>query len=178
MYKRLTYIIIIFLSIMFLDIDASTQVSAAGALWKKTTASKLQMDRNVHRSTVPDKFEIYELDLAQLKAQLTAAPVSEEFTGRSTLIMEFPTAEGKIENFLVMESPTMEPKLAAKFPMIKTYAAQGIDDPTATMHFSVTQFGLHVMALSGIKNTTYIDPYTEGRNTYMVYDRLSLECGH
>jgi len=68
----------------------------------------------------------------------------------------------------------MDSELEAKFPMIKTYAAQGIDDPTATMRFSVTQFGLHTMALSGIKSTNFIDPFTTDLVNYIVYDRNNL----
>jgi hypothetical protein len=68
----------------------------------------------------------------------------------------------------------MEPALAIKYPMIKSYAAQGIDDPTAVARFSVTQFGLHSMTLSAQKSTAYIDPYTTDTQNYIVYDRASL----
>mgnify|MGYP003655615788 FL=1 len=90
------------------------------------------------------------------------------------MIVEFPTPEGTFEKYRVSESPIMAPGLAARYPMIKTYKAVGIDDPTATMRFSVTQFGLHAMVLSGKRSSIYIDPYTENRNSYMVYSRKSL----
>ncbi|MFM7016847.1 MAG: reprolysin-like metallopeptidase [Bacteroidota bacterium] len=56
----------------------------------------------------------------------------------------------------------------------KTYAAQGIDDPTATMRFSITQFGLHSMTLSGNHATNYIDPYTTDGQYIIVYDKNAL----
>ena len=42
----------------------------------------------------------------------------------------------------------------------KVYLGKGIEDPTATMRFSITEFGLHAMILSGTSGTTYIDTYT------------------
>jgi len=69
----------------------------------------------------------------------------------------------------------MHPDLAAKFPMIKSYVAQGVDDPTATMRFTITQFGLHTQTLSGKRTPTYIDPYTTDLNNYMVYEKGTLD---
>ncbi|MDB9874537.1 M12 family metallo-peptidase, partial [Flavobacteriaceae bacterium] len=68
--------------------------------------------------------------------------------------------------------------LAAKFPQIKTYKAIGVDDPTATMRFSVTQFGLHSMKLSGIDGASFIDPYTKDRENYIIYNKSSLDADY
>jgi hypothetical protein len=70
------------------------------------------------------------------------------------VVIELPNAAGQLEHFRVIETPIMEPALAIKYPMIKSYAAQGIDDPTAVARFSVTQFGLHSMTLSAQKAHT------------------------
>ncbi|MCB9361759.1 MAG: hypothetical protein H6588_10710, partial [Flavobacteriales bacterium] len=144
------------------------------SLWTKIEASELTSKAKVRRSNIPSKANYYQLDLNQLKAQLQSAPNREGFAGKSSLIIEFPTSEGTIEHFRVWDSPIMHPDLAAKFPMIKTYVAQGIEDPTAYMRFSVTQFGLHTMTLSGKRSTSYIDPYTSDLNNYIVYNRESL----
>lgn len=143
-------------------------------IWTKTTAIAHNSDAKVRRNSMPEKAEYYELDLNQLKTALQGAPVRGQFTGQSNVVISFPTAYGKLEKFRVMESPIMHPGLEAKFPMIKTYAAQGVDDPTSTMRFSITQFGLHSMVLSGLHSANYIDPYTTDLKTYIVYDKQSL----
>lgn len=144
------------------------------SLWTKIEASELTSKEKIHRNNIPSKANYYQLDFNQLKTQLQYAPDREGFTGKSNLIIEFPTSEGTIEHFRVWDSPIMHPDLAAKFPMIKTYVAQGVEDPTAYMRFSVTQFGLHTMTLSGKRSTNYIDPYTNDLNYYIVYDKQSL----
>lgn len=163
--------------ILSLLIGVFTQVvhgQSNSSLWTKTEASDLTSKAKVHRNNIPSKANYYQLNLNQLKTQLQSAPDRDGFTGKSNLIIEFPTSEGKIEHFRVWSSPIMHPDLAAKFPMIKTYVAQGVEDPTAYMRFSVTQFGLHTMTLSGKRSTSYIDPYTTDLNNYIVYNRKSL----
>lgn len=147
--------------------------SSTDGLWSKLDTKQVAGDK-VIRSSFPSTFHLYQLNLNALRATLTNAPILFSNTNQSDLILEFPNAEGNYEKFKVYESSIMDPILEAKFPMIKTYAAQGIDDPTAMMRFSVTQFGLHTMSLSGIKSTVFVDPYTTDLATYIVYDRNSL----
>ncbi|MES2131892.1 MAG: zinc-dependent metalloprotease family protein [Bacteroidota bacterium] len=126
------------------------------------------------RSSFPSQYYLAQINLNLLKSKLVNAPVIHTGANASSLVIEFPNPQGQFEKFAVYESTIMDPVLEAKFPMIKTYAAQGIDDPTATMRFSVTQFGLHTMVLSGQKSTAYIDPYTTDLATCIIYDRNAL----
>ena len=142
--------------------------------WTKVSKESVEGLPKVNRKVFPKTYDIYALDLVALKQDLQGAPIREELSGLSNLIISFPTSAGTLEKFRVMESPIMHPDLAAKYPSIKTYAAQGVDDPTATMRFSVTQFGLHTMTLSGIRSSNFIDPYTSDRNYYIVYEKASL----
>ncbi len=144
------------------------------AIWKKTNDQKLTTFEKVRRNSVPSKYELFNLDIDAFKSQLAGAPVRGEFHGRSKKVIFLPNAEGQVQRFYVMETPIMERELAEKFPMIKSYAAQGVDDPTAVARFSVTQFGLHSMTFSGDNSTVYIDPYTEDAQNYIVYSRASL----
>ncbi len=147
--------------------------SSSDGLWSKLPSTVIERDK-VNRSSFPSTYHLFQLNLNGLRAQLVNAPVLFSNTNQADLILEFPNSDGTFEKFKIYESSIMDPILEAKFPMIKTYAAQGIDDPTATMRFSITQFGLHTMSLSGIKSTVYIDPYTTDLATYIVYGRNAL----
>lgn len=162
---------ILMLSGLFFCAALSAQTSGDG-LWTLST-SKNAAGEKTNRASMPGDYFLAKLDLPLLKTKLLNAPAIHSGSGQP-ITLEFPNAQGGFEKFAVYESSIMDPILEAKFPMIKTYAAQGLDDPTATMRFSVTQFGLHSMVLSGQKSTCYIDPYTTDLINYIIYDRASL----
>lgn len=158
----------------FLIFFASFSMMGQTDYWTKTTQEKVSKKEKVQRAVQPEKYLLYQLDLNKFKSILQDAPLQGNLTGKSNFILSFPMPKGNFERFRVVESPIMAPELAAKFPMIKTYKAVGIDDPTATMRFSVTQYGLHSMLLSGKRSTVYIDPYTTDAKAYIVYDKASM----
>mgnify|MGYP000370356167 CR=1 FL=1 len=119
------------------------------------------------RKHFPSKSEIYSLKYSDFEKRI----VDKSKKGNKTI--QLPTKNG-LQYFIIRESAVLAKELSLKYPMIKTYAAQGIEDPTAVARFSVTQFGLHTMSLSGIKSTVFIDPYTADLTTYIVYNKASL----
>ncbi|MFD2542650.1 reprolysin-like metallopeptidase [Lacinutrix gracilariae] len=164
-----------FFALLLLVVLSPLTANAQNDYWSSASKESLRSEAKVNRASEPTKFQILNLNLERFKQVLESAPlVDEASTSRSNLVMDFPMADGNFEKFTVSESPIMEAGLAERYPMIKTYKAIGVDDPTATMRFSVTQFGLHVMSLSGVRSSVYIDPYTEDRANYIVYDRASL----
>ncbi len=118
--------------------------------------------------------EIMGLDLAAFKKALAQAPQRENTSGKAALILAFPNAEGKLENFSVVAASTLHPALAARYPEIQSYAGQGLDDPSAVIRFSVSQLGVHGMIMSGEKGSYFIDPYTTDLQTYTIYARKDL----
>ncbi|NHN27355.1 T9SS type A sorting domain-containing protein [Flavobacterium jejuense] len=146
---------------------------AQNKLWEHIPNKRLNTLKKMERASMPLEYQLFSLDLQLLKTKLIEAPndLSEQ---SSNIIIAFPNDKGEMLNFKVYDSPVMEEGLAVKFPDIKTYLAKGIDDPTATMRFSITQFGLHAMILSGTTGTTYIDTYTEDLKNYIVYNRVNL----
>ena len=114
----------------------------------------------------PGVFAPAKLDRAGFERLLGAAP--REGAG-APLEIQLPTPRGGLARFRVVESPVMEPALAAKFPEIRTYVAQGVDDPAATARLDMTPAGFHAQVLAP-SGAVYIDPYSRGDDTlYAVY---------
>ena len=73
---------------------------------------------------------------------------SAEAESQAAVVLYLPMPNGEMERFQIFDAPIMEPGLAAKFPMIHSYAGVGLDDATASLRFDVTQFGFHGMVIS------------------------------
>ncbi len=110
------------------------------------------------------------LNVSALEQLLQATPMERSAEAQSTqVIFSLPLPDGTYGRFRIVESPVMAPELAAKFPEIKSFAGQGIDDPTATVRFDWTPAGFHAMILSA-GDTVFIDPYNRNDTTnYISY---------
>jgi hypothetical protein len=91
--------------------------------------------------------------------------------------LTLPSPDGTFARFSIAESPIMAPELAARFPEIKTYSGQGIDDPAATTRFDWTPNGFHGIVLSE-KGTVLIEPTEMGDTQhYIVYFQKDVVAG-
>lgn len=121
----------------------------------------------------PKAYRTLILNRARLAATLAAAPL-ESTQPVPTVQLTLPLADGTFQSFRVVESPIMEPALAAKFPEIKTYRGQGIDDPSATVRFDWTPSGFHALVLSS-SGSAVIEPHSsETTETYIVYSHRDV----
>jgi hypothetical protein len=92
-------------------------------------------------------------------------------------ILTLPIADGTLSRFSIVDSPIMAPELAARYPNIKTYAAQGVDDPMTTARFDWTPAGFHGIILSP-KGTVLIEPASVGDvENYIVYFQGDVTAG-
>ena len=148
---------------------------AQKVFFSDVSEGSIQTD-DAKRVIVPQKFRTVILQNASLKSFLWSLPKEAEVTANIMLapLLELPMPDGRTAKFRVWESSIQDPALETKFPEIKTFVGQGIDDPLATIRFDYTPLGFHAQVLT-INGSYYIDPYAVGLvNHYMSYYRTDL----
>ncbi|WP_312174175.1 reprolysin-like metallopeptidase [Chryseobacterium sp.] len=161
MKKQLTLLGMLFLSgISFAQTDR---------LWS-SGSGKITSNIFENKSSIINP-KIYSLDINGLKNALVKAPKRLAAGEKSEIIISFPNAEGRMENFKVRENSNFDPQLAAKYPDIKAYVGEGLENPSSTVYFSVSPLGLSSMEIYGDKSAVFIEPYTKDLSTYIVYKK-------
>ena len=138
-------------------------------LWQH--AKQIPQDRLASEAWVrPSVFRSFNLSHAALRGTLGRAPKeSVRAAARSEAEIALPMPDGTAGRFRFVESSVMAPELAAKFPELRTYVGQGIDDPKATVRFDLTPAGFHAQVLSP-HGAVYIEPHFRGdTNLYASY---------
>lgn len=160
--------IVMLLSAILLVSPVQAQSTSDDGIWSDLVESSVANQNE--RQIIPQKYRLVALDLAALQAQLAQAPQENSEAARNTArLISLPLPDGTFGRFRIVESPIMAPELAAQFPAIKTYAGQGIDDPTATVRFDWTPTGFHALLIAA-SGTVYIDPYQRNdTTTYISY---------
>lgn len=117
-----------------------------------------------------DSPKLYHLDIDGLKSTLSRVP-KRSATEKSTIIISLPGSTGRIENFKITENSNFDPELAIKYPDIKSYMGEGIENPASVVYFSISPLGLSSMEIYNDKSAVFIEPYTQDLSTYVVYKK-------
>lgn len=159
--------------LMVVSVSANVKVSDDN-VWTEISDSALK-NRPAQRSAEPDFYRTFQINKSALQTIFNKAPMENLSSNRtSQTILTLPLPDGTFSHFRILESPIMEEGLAAKYPDLKTYIAQGIDVPTATARISYTPTGFRAMILSG-KGTIMIDPYAVGdSDNYISYAKADV----
>ncbi len=177
----------VFLPFFLLLFVASVNAQTLNNFWLDAEEPSMQFNANTPRLIVPDEYRVLTLDLGNLQTKLKDAPL-ERTTEANTnpLLLTLPMPDGSMEVFEVVESPVMEPELAAKFPMIKTYAGKAVSNNSISVRFDYTLNGFHGLIRSP-EGQIYIDPFAHNQtDAYISYFRknytnpgrdVSFECG-
>ena len=94
---------------------------------------------------------------------------------KKTKLIELPDIHGKLNRFSVTETSYLSPKLAAKFPSIKSYTAKGIDTPTLSAKISIGTDGFHATIFNPSTQTLIIEPYTKDQKEYIIHEKSDLK---
>jgi len=153
-------------------------------IWRTIDESEIAL--RGERQIIPIKYETFRVNANALQTVLAAAPLEANVNVHaSNHIISIPMPDGQVAEFRFVESPIMAPELAARYPEIKTYLGQGINDPSASIRFDLTTKGFHGQILSP-KGAVYIDPYSTDDQTHYIsyykknfvaHGKTSFECG-
>ncbi|GAB1308423.1 zinc-dependent metalloprotease family protein [Urechidicola sp. KH5] len=153
---------------LFMLLSITTNAQSNDGLWTKMSDTDKQQIQNQKDL---DQKKYYQLNFESLRTTLENAPKRGEVSGRSSIVVQFPDDKGVMQSFSVVEAPVFSPELQARYPEIRSYAGQGIDNPTATIRFSISpQKGLSSTVLSNGK-TVFIERLTKDSENYLVYTR-------
>ncbi len=157
-------------SLLFLT--AMLLVNTSGYSQEEKLWTKVEVIENTEQlllnETTIKQHQLFDLDINQFTEYLEFSVKS----NKDSKIVEFPDADGELIKFKVSETAILHPKLAIRFPSIKSYQGRGVDDNALSVHFTTNKLGLYAMILSPQKGTMFIDPYTKNRKKYSVYFKI------
>jgi len=157
-----------FLILSVLAVALSAPAAAEDRLFHDLALDSLPARGGAWEMALPRHFRALEVDVKSVESLLAQAPAERsESSGALPLVFAIPYPDGTDRLFRIEESPILEPALAARFPEIRTFVGQGIDDPTATARLSLTSLGFQAMVLSAA-GTVFVDPYRRWDTRYVI----------
>jgi len=131
-------------------------VSFAQNTWKQSSLSQKQEEVFKTRN-IPNEAKVFSLDMNTLTNQLSLAPQSSEYAGKSNTIVSLPNSNGDLMRYRIEEASVFAPELQAKYPEIRSYAGYGIDDKTAYLRFTVSPYnGVNGIVLTGDRSQSIV----------------------
>ena len=137
------------------------------SIWKSST--KNTNSKSINKTDLP-LIHLFDLDVNTLKNNLASAP-KRDTKSSSNIIISLPNGAGKMERFRVYENSVMDPALAAKYPEIRSYVAEGIDTPSARAYFSNSPLGFKSMTIYADLSAVFIEPVSADLKTYTAYKK-------
>lgn len=158
------------IKLLFLIFLMSTSfaMSQNKSLWQKQNINN-NLRVKPSKQNLP-RTQTFTLNTEGLKQALLKTPKRGD---KSNVVLSFPNDQGGFERFRIFEASVMDSELAARYPEIKSYAGQGIDDPTAIIRFSVTPLGFQSIRFSANRPASFIEAVTEDASVYSVFTRAN-----
>ncbi|WP_299367458.1 immunoglobulin-like domain-containing protein [Winogradskyella sp.] len=143
--------------------------SQSKVLWQKQISNASTISKQNHLSL--KAFQTFSLDVNALRQALNGVAQRNDFSSSSSTILSFPNSEGKLQRFSIKEASVMHPDLQARFPNIRSYVGQGVDDASTIIRFSLSPYGFSGMILSTNGNDTFIEQTARSSNQYIAFNR-------
>jgi hypothetical protein len=139
-------------------------------LWQEDSSQNLTLasQQDSNRSLLLNKVAMKRL-LDQAPEELYL-----ESDGREA-ILPLPLPDGSMIHFRIMGSSVMEPSLIAKYPQIRTYKGQSLQNPMLIMRCDYTPQGFHATVLGSEKGTINIHPVNDEIDTIRYVSRYESQ---
>ncbi len=145
-------------------------VFAQNSSWKKIESTKdtkivseLNLDKN--------KIHVFELNTISLQKSLSPVFLRSDKSKKQSIIINIPGEDGKVESFKIYEAPVFDPKLAAKYPDIKSYVGISTNNSGTKLRMSVSPQGVQTMISYLDKPSVFMQPVSKNSNQYILYSR-------
>lgn len=150
--------------------------SQKNTYWKPVSSSessRLNAGKEIFSASFrPFRYTLFTLDENVMKPEIRKAPQVSKISSRnSRAIISVPVGNGIIEKFSVSEYSVMMPALQAKYPELRSYVGQGIDNPARSIRCDFTPEGFHATIRTVGENTVYVNPVNRENKLYAVYAR-------
>jgi reprolysin-like metallo-peptidase family M12B/cadherin-like protein/type IX secretion system substrate protein/proprotein convertase P-domain-containing protein len=162
-----------FTTYLALIFTAMVSAQSPANFWQEVTHNQIFLPENAETVTMPPEYRSFSLNFDAMRNYLRNAPPEGSAAAKAgTAQIVLPMPDGSMETFRVWESSVMAPELAAKFPMIKTYAGRGITDPTHTVRLGTGLNGFHAVIISE-NGGSIVAPYATNQTQYYINFRKS-----
>lgn len=153
--------------LIFVFFSLSLTAQEKRNLWQSVEENNLFLPQNAEVSLPIEKYEIFEVNLPELKAQLVDAP--EEFSSKqqNPLLVRFPLPDGSTDLFSVVHSPVMGEAISARYPSIRSFKIVSTTQPALMGRIDYSPAGFHAY-LNSPAGIIYIDPYASVATRYHV----------
>ncbi|SUP53560.1 Por secretion system C-terminal sorting domain [Weeksella virosa] len=138
--------------------------------WKSVNEAQFRGVELVERLSTPLEYKLFSLNTDNLLSEL------QTIHGKNiNKIISLPNEDGTFTQYNVREASIMHPDLQAKHQNIRSYSGKSIDGQ-ANIRFSYSPyFGLSAIIFRANGTTSYLDAYTADLNTYITYERSTIE---
>lgn len=143
-------------------------------IWE--SVSKRQGEKLFIGAEYPENHTLYTLNTESLDTAISQA--TDRFSSYSPATISLPTGKKELQQFRVFSASNFSPELQSKYPEIRSYIAQGIDDPSALARFSISPYGFYGVISSGKFSTIIIEQLPQHPSQYIIYnqkDKVSNE---
>lgn len=172
MKNKVALLLLVTLTVFFVT-DMKGQGTPASSYWKDVT--KNDFPKSGELNTKAKKYRLVQLDRSALDKNLENAPmINTDAANNSTSIIEIPMPDNTFVKVKVVEKPRMPQSLRKRYPNIKSYIGEGIEDKTLRAAINKNPNGLSIM-LTCSKGQFFVEPYQNGDlEHYACYNKKDL----